>query len=82
MAFNIICTACGNVTFHEGSGNVNNPDSWLFSAFLDTPTNDAEIISNIFTTPFVSTRNSASLYLTTDVLATIRGVIHGYNTTI
>ncbi len=82
LSFSVNSSAGSNVTFHEGSSTVNSPNSWMFSAFVDTPAGDADIVTQIFSTPFVSSATNSGLYITTDGSVTVRGVFHGYNTTV
>lgn len=82
LSFSITSTAGTNVTFHEGSSSSDDTSKWMFSAFIDTPAGDADIVNQTFSTPFVSSSTNSGLYLTTSALATVRGVFHGYNTTV
>ena len=79
VSFGIASAAATTITFHEGSGNANIPNKWVFSTYANLANNAAEQINAGFNTPYVASQAEAGLYLTTSTAVTMRGIIHGYN---
>lgn len=82
IAFGVISTAGANVTFHEFDDAGANKDGWVFSTYVKTNANESQSFNIGFPTPFVASSMNNNLYFSTDAAVNIRGVIHGYNTTV
>lgn len=70
-------TAGSYVTLYE-SGNVANPDNWIFSVYVKCPENDTKVYSLALSLPFVSSSGGAPLCIDSSAPALVRGVVHGY----
>lgn len=82
LSFGVISTAGANVTFHEIHDTGVNQDHWVFSTFVKTSANESQFFNVTFPTPFVASGLNNHLHFTTDASVSMRGVIHGYNTTV
>ncbi len=69
-----------NITVYEGSGMASDPNRWVFSTYVKAPVSDTVNISPSFLTPWVSQYYGSGIYITTDGVTTVRGVVHGYQT--
>lgn len=72
-----VFSAGANITLYE-DGDVNNPNSWVFSAFVKATSNDSQVYNLNLSTPFLSSSANYGLYLAADATSTVRGVVHGY----
>ncbi len=82
ISFGLLSTAGANVIFHESSDTGVNPNNWVFSTYAKTSANETAFFNIALSTPFVASGTNNHLYFTTDASVTMRGVIHGYNTTV
>lgn len=72
-----VFSAGANITLYEDAG-LANPDTWVYSTYVKTTSNDTQIINCNFSTPFVASGLNNGLYLTVDATSTIRGTVQGY----
>jgi hypothetical protein len=68
------------ITFHEGSGTAGDPSKWIISNYVKVNSNDTQFLNAVLSTPFVAADLNSGLFLTVEGDATIRGVVHGYET--
>lgn len=69
------------ITLHEGSGTAGNASQWIFTTYTKSSTNDTQFVNAVLNTPYVASNFHSGLFLSVEGgVATIRGVIHGYET--
>lgn len=72
-----VLSAGANITLYEDDGYAN-PDAWMYSTYVKTTSNDTQIITCNYSTPFVASGLNNGLYLAVDATSTVRGVVQGY----
>jgi len=81
LSMSVASTQGAFITFHEGSGTASDPSQWVFSTYIKAATTDTQFVNALLNTPFVATNLKSGLFLTVEGgTATIRGVVHGYET--